>query len=126
MGEVAEQVANFRSEISLLQYSDAKFKPPLSPLSVFLNISSISEDHHGSNTDDPIDSWRISENDPDSKDAWLPITESRNGNAYYAAFHILNSNIGFQALMVPVAFATLGWYVHCSPISIIKIPSSHV
>jgi hypothetical protein len=43
------------------------------------------------------------------KDEWLPITESRNGNAYFAAFHILNSNIGFQALMLPVAFATLGW-----------------
>jgi len=32
-------------------------------------------------------------------------------NTYYAAFHILNFNIGFQALMLPVAFAFLGWYV---------------
>lgn len=42
-------------------------------------------------------------------DAWLPITESRNGNAYYAAFHTLCSGIGVQALILPVAFTILGW-----------------
>ncbi len=45
----------------------------------------------------------------DPHDAWLPITESRNGNAYYAAFHTLCSGIGFQALVLPVAFTILGW-----------------
>ncbi|KAK9284240.1 hypothetical protein L1049_023409 [Liquidambar formosana] len=35
----------------------------------------------------------------DPQDAWLPITESRNGNAYYAAFHTLCSGIGVQALL---------------------------
>ncbi|ONK72788.1 uncharacterized protein A4U43_C04F23240 [Asparagus officinalis] len=45
----------------------------------------------------------------DPHDAWLPITESRNGNAYYAAFHTLSSGIGFQALVLPVAFTVLGW-----------------
>ncbi|KAH0457262.1 hypothetical protein IEQ34_015169 [Dendrobium chrysotoxum] len=45
----------------------------------------------------------------DPQDAWLPITESRNGNAYYAAFHNLCSGIGFQALVLPVAFIFLGW-----------------
>ncbi|KAF5751030.1 hypothetical protein HS088_TW02G00040 [Tripterygium wilfordii] len=45
----------------------------------------------------------------DPEDAWLPITESRNGNAYYAAFHTLCSGIGFQALALPVAFTILGW-----------------
>ncbi|CAB4290954.1 unnamed protein product [Prunus armeniaca] len=45
----------------------------------------------------------------DPQDAWLPITESRNGNAYYAAFHTLCSGIGIQALILPVAFITLGW-----------------
>lgn len=44
------------------------------------------------------------------QDAWLPITESRNGNAQYAAFHNLNAGVGFQALVLPVAFAFLGWY----------------
>ncbi|KAK6115869.1 hypothetical protein DH2020_008138 [Rehmannia glutinosa] len=43
------------------------------------------------------------------QDAWLPITESRNGNAYYAAFHNLNAGVGFQALVLPVAFSFLGW-----------------
>lgn len=43
------------------------------------------------------------------QDAWLPITESRNGNAHYAAFHNLTAGIGFQALLLPVAFAFLGW-----------------
>ncbi|KAF8406682.1 hypothetical protein HHK36_008773 [Tetracentron sinense] len=45
----------------------------------------------------------------DPQDAWLPITESRNGNAYYAAFHTLSSGIGVQALVLPVAFTILGW-----------------
>jgi hypothetical protein len=47
----------------------------------------------------------------DPKDAWLPITESRSGNSYYAAFHTLSCGIGFQALVLPVAFTYLGWYV---------------
>ena len=45
----------------------------------------------------------------DPQDAWLPITESRNGNIYYAAFHTLCSGIGIQALVLPVAFTILGW-----------------
>ncbi|XP_050230708.1 lysine histidine transporter-like 8 [Mercurialis annua] len=45
----------------------------------------------------------------DPQDAWLPITESRNGNKYYAAFHSLCSGIGIQALILPVAFTVLGW-----------------
>lgn len=46
------------------------------------------------------------------QDAWLPITESRNGNAHYAAFHNLNAGVGFQALVLPVAFSFLGWYIY--------------
>ena len=45
----------------------------------------------------------------DPQDAWLPITQSRNGNKYYAAFHTLCSGIGIQALVLPVAFTILGW-----------------
>lgn len=48
----------------------------------------------------------------DPHDAWLPITESRNGNAYYAAFHTLCSGIGIQALVLPVSLTILGWYVY--------------
>ncbi|GAV78849.1 Aa_trans domain-containing protein [Cephalotus follicularis] len=40
---------------------------------------------------------------------WLPCTESRNGNIYFAIFQLLNSGIGPQSLTLPVAFATLGW-----------------
>jgi len=105
MGEVGE-AEYFRSEIALLNFSDASLKPPLSPLFILIDpltptdSSSPSEESHPSQNQ---------EQHP--KDAWLPITESRNGNAFSAAFHVLNSNIGFQALMLPVAFATLGWYV---------------
>ncbi|RLN27598.1 uncharacterized protein C2845_PM05G17670 [Panicum miliaceum] len=45
----------------------------------------------------------------DPRDAWLPVTESRGGNASYAAFHSLNAGLGFQALLLPLAFAGLGW-----------------
>ena len=40
---------------------------------------------------------------------WLPITASRNGNAYSAAFYILCSGIGIHGLVLPVAFTALGW-----------------
>lgn len=43
------------------------------------------------------------------QDAWLPITESRTGNAYYATFHNLNAGIGFQGLLLPFAMFSLGW-----------------
>lgn len=46
---------------------------------------------------------------PQQEDAWLPITASRNGNAYYAAFHMLCSGIGIQGIALPVAFVALGW-----------------
>ena len=45
----------------------------------------------------------------DPQDAWLPITESRNGNKYYAAFHTLSTGIVFHALLLPFAFTSLGW-----------------
>ncbi|GFS36026.1 transmembrane amino acid transporter family protein [Actinidia rufa] len=50
------------------------------------------------------------------QEEWLPITESRKGNAYYAAFHMLSSGIGFQALVLPLAFTALGgwtWGIIC-------------
>ncbi|OWM70619.1 lysine histidine transporter-like 8 [Punica granatum] len=45
----------------------------------------------------------------ETQDDWLPITESRNGNLYYSAFHTLSSGIGAQALVLPLAFTALGW-----------------
>jgi len=112
MGEVADEGQYFRSEIALLNYSDATFKPPLSSLLIHIDPLIIPNGHTCSASEsDPSPTSQHHQQEQHPKDAWLPITESRNGNAYYAAFHILNSNIGFQALMLPVAFATLGWYV---------------
>lgn len=65
----------------------------------------------------------------DPQDAWLPITESRNGNAYYAAFHTLCAGIGIQALVLPVAFTFLGWYVinsFQSKLAKIKVKCDHI
>ena len=99
MGEVAQDQC-FRSE-------DAPFKPPRSPL-IIRTDQPTSQVHPSPSEFDPS---AISQQGQHPNDAWLPITESRNGNAYFAAFHILNSNIGFHALLLPVALATLGWYV---------------
>ncbi|PIN25725.1 hypothetical protein CDL12_01519 [Handroanthus impetiginosus] len=44
------------------------------------------------------------------QDAWLPITESRKGNSLSAAFHLLCSGIGIQALLLPIGFVSLGWF----------------
>lgn len=40
---------------------------------------------------------------------WLPITGSRNGTVLTSIFHLLCSGIGFQTLLLPLAFAMLGW-----------------
>lgn len=40
---------------------------------------------------------------------WLPITESRKGNVYTATFHLFCSGLGLQVLLLPAAFAALGW-----------------
>ncbi|KAE8698757.1 Lysine histidine transporter-like 7 [Hibiscus syriacus] len=42
-------------------------------------------------------------------ESWLPLTESRNGTTFSATFHLLCSGIGFQALLLPAAFLSLGW-----------------
>ncbi|CAJ1933923.1 unnamed protein product [Sphenostylis stenocarpa] len=106
MGEVGE-AQYFKSEIALLSFSDATFKPPLSPL--LIRIDPLTPSGSSPSESDPSPISQHPQQDQQRKDAWLPITESRNGNAYYAAFHVLNTNIGFQALLLPVAFATLGW-----------------
>ncbi|KAF7810746.1 lysine histidine transporter-like 8 [Senna tora] len=105
MGEVAAQLNLLSSEeADLLHYSDANLKSPLSPL--FLHIDIESSSSAATTTPPPPDDEQLN---PNLKDSWLPITESRKGNPYYAAFHILNSNIGFQALSLPLPFLTLGW-----------------
>ncbi|MED6175267.1 hypothetical protein PIB30_076869, partial [Stylosanthes scabra] len=115
-----------------LNNTDAVVMPPLSPNSSTLTIhidSNNNQHHHRhhlrhhsssssqihptiSDDDDELYGGHSSQEQQQQqgpKDEWLPITESRKGNEYFAGFHVLNSNIGFQALMLPVAFATLGW-----------------
>ncbi|KAL9244824.1 hypothetical protein vseg_018548 [Gypsophila vaccaria] len=48
-------------------------------------------------------------NDDNEIEAWLPITESRNGNVWSCVCHLVSSGIGMQAFMLPLAIATLGW-----------------
>ncbi|KAK4804790.1 hypothetical protein SAY86_004607 [Trapa natans] len=55
------------------------------------------------------------------QDDWLPITESRNGNVYYSAFHTLSSGIGAQALLLPLAFTALGWTWGISILSLVFV-----
>jgi len=109
MGQVNE-ADYMRSEVALLQFSDADFKPPLSP--TVINIYDHPSTSFAFESDPSSPSVQLpQQQNQHPKDEWLPITESRNGSARFASYHILNSNIGFQALMLPVAFATLGWYV---------------
>ncbi|PQQ13343.1 lysine histidine transporter-like 8 [Prunus yedoensis var. nudiflora] len=51
------------------------------------------------------------------QDAWLPITESRNGNTISATFHLICSGIGIQALLLPLAFATLVMFPNLNSIA---------
>lgn len=44
-----------------------------------------------------------------SKDDWLPVTASRNGNWWYAAFHNVTAMVGAGVLSLPSAMTWLGW-----------------
>ncbi|KAM0967553.1 hypothetical protein ACFX13_016331 [Malus domestica] len=43
----------------------------------------------------------------DHQDAWLPITESRNGNALYSAFHTLRVSVLPESAFQPSSFLYL-------------------
>jgi amino acid permease len=45
-----------------------------------------------------------------NQDQWLPITQSRKGNLFSSVSLLLSSQIGIQTLLLPLAFAALGWY----------------
>lgn len=42
---------------------------------------------------------------------WLPITQSRNGNWWYSAFHNVTAMVGAGVLGLPYAMSQLGWYL---------------
>ncbi|XP_073126487.1 lysine histidine transporter-like 7 [Henckelia pumila] len=54
----------------------------------------------------------VPESEPpqDELEPWLPITESRKGNTFTVAFHLICSGIGVQPLLLPIALAYLGWF----------------
>lgn len=99
-------------------------KPLLNLSIVPVNIRRVTPRSHTPNFFTPLGSpirraIQLTKFDP--QDAWLPITESRNGNAYYAAFHSLCSGIGIPALVLPVSFTVLGWYRNLTTIFFIRI-----
>lgn len=40
---------------------------------------------------------------------WLPITNSRNANWWYSAFHNITAMVGAGVLGLPFAMSQLGW-----------------
>ncbi|XP_021627672.1 lysine histidine transporter-like 8 [Manihot esculenta] len=80
------------------------------PTTATLQIITISAGVEGCLELDGSSSDRTQENaELNPQDAWLPITESRNGNFFTCVFHLLSSGLGFQALLLPLAFSILGW-----------------
>lgn len=53
----------------------------------------------------------VEDEESNPADAWLPITESRKGNSFTSASHLLCSGIGIRTLLLPIAFLPLGWQV---------------
>ncbi|KAJ7978672.1 Lysine histidine transporter-like 8 [Quillaja saponaria] len=104
-------------ELALQQYSattlvkrpEESLPPSPSSQVICINISLLQSNSDGHYDDDQANSHQHGQQLINPQDAWLPITESRNGNAYFATFHLLSSGIGVHALVLPLAFATLGW-----------------
>uniref|UniRef100_A0A2N9HBN8 Amino acid transporter transmembrane domain-containing protein n=1 Tax=Fagus sylvatica TaxID=28930 RepID=A0A2N9HBN8_FAGSY len=93
MAEVVE--VNYRQVMPLPPSNTQSIEEPMQVITITASDPSreISQGYH--------------EHNP--QEAWLPITESRKGNTFFATFHLLCSGIGLQVLVLPLAFATLGW-----------------
>lgn len=59
-------------------------------------------DEHDNDNDNNNDNENA--NVAEEIESWLPITESRKGNAYTAAFHLLSSGLGNLAFVLPFCF----------------------
>lgn len=99
MGEVVAE-ANFRPGIAL---HPSNTKSPEEEV----QVATIAASPSRKVTSIASANWQGNEQNP--QEAWLPITESRNGNTFLVTFQILCSGIGMQALVLPVAFPALGW-----------------
>ncbi|KAL8060114.1 hypothetical protein ABFX02_02G003200 [Erythranthe guttata] len=73
-------------------------------------IISISDHMMTSSLEGDGDGYSGEHHDNPPQDSWLPITESRKGSSFTAAFHLMCSGIGIQALLLPLAFVSLGWF----------------
>ncbi|GLT42987.1 hypothetical protein SLA2020_169640 [Shorea laevis] len=91
-------------ELPVYNLHQAKSPDPLVLISIDSSSGSPGEVNVNGDTQGPNKAVGLRE-----LEASLPITESRKGTVYSAIFHVLCSGIGFQALLLPVAFATLGW-----------------
>ncbi|KAJ7967107.1 Lysine histidine transporter-like 8 [Quillaja saponaria] len=125
MGESVGEVNIRVPESALLHYSTPTIRSPyqslspspyppvininLLPSTSFSSSSSRDHDHATTTTITNVQDQQQQHQNNRPQDAWLPITESTNGNAYFATFHLLSSGIGIQALVLPFAFSTLGW-----------------
>ncbi|XP_025014770.2 lysine histidine transporter-like 8 isoform X4 [Ricinus communis] len=101
MGEMVEEVPLHSHGVNYVPSPS-----PLSSLHVITIAAGGSMRETPTSTDNNHDNISHAEANP--QDAWLPVTESRNGNTCTSIFHLLSSGIGFQALLLPVAFSTLG------------------
>lgn len=107
---VVEEMKNISTSNSLTPSPHDSNKTPKSPFSTKILMSPLASPMKKALTYMEEIGHLTKLHDPDQDD-WLPITQSRSGNVYYAAFHTLSSGIGVQALLLPLAFITLGWYV---------------
>ncbi|KAL5788909.1 hypothetical protein ACOSP7_005858 [Xanthoceras sorbifolium] len=116
MGEVAQEISFYEDSPVLDHDHDHRnmIKTPEQQLIVTINESSCTvtgacRSNYGGAL---VNGWSSEDHGLGGifdQDACLPITESRNGNIFSVVFHLLCSGIGFQALLLPVAFVTLGW-----------------
>ncbi|KAL3539127.1 hypothetical protein ACH5RR_002493 [Cinchona calisaya] len=127
MGEIMEiqrvsslsRVVPFDDEVPATAETQQQFRPP-TPLGILFQYSRketsedvwfipTSLDTIAINVAEELgESGRRHKEQPNPED-WLPITQSRKGNAFTAAFLLLCSGINFQAFLLPVAFVSLGW-----------------
>ncbi|XP_074312865.1 lysine histidine transporter-like 7 [Silene latifolia] len=118
MQEDEENKTTFPTSLECLPISISHHGPMWSSrFSKSTRVNPVEVDTHGSSGSSGNDTKITVEDDVEEKiveeefnpEAWLPITESRNGNLFYCIFHLISSGIGIQSLALPFAFVSLGW-----------------
>ncbi|KAG8368029.1 hypothetical protein BUALT_Bualt15G0002700 [Buddleja alternifolia] len=105
-----ESMGSSSSRVTPVFFDD---EPPLHEEQQVINVSDISlttvQDVIGMSAGGGQEEKEEYSGERNPQDAWLPITESRKGNTLTATFHLLCSGIGYQTLLLPMAFISLGW-----------------